>query len=75
MGAADEDGHRPLSPQELACLKQLAVGRTNKEIARELGLSPATVATYLKCLFQKLGVDNRCHAVAVALRRGLIDGH
>lgn len=72
--AGERDGpRRNLSSQELACLNLLLAGQTNKEVARALGLSPATVASYLKSVYRKLGTQSRTHAVAVAIREGIID--
>ncbi|GGE12313.1 hypothetical protein GCM10011390_34340 [Aureimonas endophytica] len=73
MDEAQGGGRRKLSAQELACLKLLVMGRTNKEMARDLGLSPATVASYLQSVYQKLGSQNRTHAIALAIRAGIID--
>lgn len=62
-----------LSPRELEVLRQVALGRSNREIARELVVSEATVKTHLVHAFGKLGVDNRTAAVAAARRTGLLD--
>ena len=43
------------------------------EIAERLGLSRATVRTHLQHLYEKLGVSDRAAAVAVAMRRGLLE--
>ncbi|KQT64174.1 MULTISPECIES: response regulator transcription factor [unclassified Aureimonas] len=72
MGGERDGTRRSLSSQELACLELLMAGKTNKEIARVLDLSPATVASYLKSVYRKLGTQSRTHAVAVAIREGLI---
>jgi two-component system NarL family response regulator len=61
-----------LTPRELATLRQMADGRSNKEIAGELGISERTVKTHLGHLFEKLGVTSRTEAVKVAARRGLV---
>ncbi|MFQ5555449.1 MAG: response regulator [Acidimicrobiia bacterium] len=69
-----EAGSSPeLSPREREVLGLVARGLENKQIARELGLSEATVKTYLKSVFERLEVRTRAEAVAVALREGLID--
>jgi DNA-binding NarL/FixJ family response regulator len=66
---ADDD----LSEREVAVLRQVAVGKANKEIARALSLSEETVKAHLKSIFAKLDVADRTHAVTVAARRGIID--
>ncbi|GGL26446.1 MULTISPECIES: response regulator [Caulobacter] len=65
-----EDG---LSEREVTVLQLVAVGKANKEIARDLGISEETVKGYLKGVFTKLGVSDRTHAVTVAARRGIIE--
>jgi two-component system, NarL family, response regulator LiaR len=55
-----------LTGQELKVLEQLAAGRSNKEIARALGLSPNTVKTHLANLFAKLEVRRRTQAIGRA---------
>ena len=61
-----------LTPRELATLRSMAQGRSNKEVATELGISERTVKTHLGHLFQKLGVTSRTEAVRVATHRGLV---
>ncbi len=61
-----------LTARELEVLQLLAFGRTNKDIAEELALSPDTVKTHLTHIFDKLGASDRTAAVAEALRRHLI---
>jgi DNA-binding NarL/FixJ family response regulator len=61
-----------LTPRELAALRLMADGRSNKEIANALGISERTVKTQLGHLFEKLGVTSRTEAVKVASRRGLV---
>jgi len=61
-----------LSAREIEVLELVALGRTNKEIARILHLSEATVKTHLVHSFSKLGVEARTEAVTVALDRGII---
>jgi DNA-binding NarL/FixJ family response regulator len=60
------------TPRELSTLRLLAVGQSNKEIARTLGISERTVKTHLSHLFEKLGVTSRTEAVRIATRRGLV---
>ena len=61
-----------LTPRELATLRLIADGRSNKEIGNELGISERTVKTHLGHLFEKLGVTSRTEAVKIATRRGLV---
>jgi two-component system NarL family response regulator len=61
-----------LTPRELTALKRMADGKSNKEIAAELGISDRTVKTHLGHLFEKLGVTSRTEAIKVASRRGLV---
>ena len=61
-----------LTPRELSTLRLMADGRTNKEIAGDLGITERTVKTHLGHLFEKLGVTTRTEAVRVATRRGLV---
>ena len=69
---ATESGDTLLSPRERRVLDLLAQGRSNKEIARELGVSANTVKTHLANLYAKLGARRRTEAVAVARRSGVI---
>lgn len=56
-----------LAPRELEVLERLAVGRRNREIARELGISENTVKFHVSRIFRKLGVTSRAQAAAVVL--------
>ena len=62
-----------LSPREQQVLQLIADGSENKQIARELGLSEATVKTYIRGVFERLDVSSRAEAVAVGLRFGVIE--
>lgn len=62
-----------LSPRELEVLQLVADGLENKQIARRLGVSEATVKTYLKSVFTALGVNGRAEAAAMGLRLGIIE--
>ena len=61
-----------LTARELEVLQLLAFGRTNREIAEELELSPDTVKTHLTHIFEKLGVEDRTQAAMAAVKRGII---
>jgi len=60
-----------LTRRETQMLDFLATGKSNKEIARDLGLSPNTVKTHLANLYEKLGVRNRTQAVTEATKLSL----
>jgi len=62
-----------LSPREQQVLQLIANGSENKQVARELGISEATVKTYLRGIFERLDVSSRAEAVAVGLRIGAIE--
>ncbi|CAL9299122.1 response regulator [Streptomyces sp. NPDC050585] len=61
-----------LSAREREVLELVAKGRSNREIARELFISEATVKTHLTHLYAKLGVKDRAAAVATAYDRGIL---
>jgi DNA-binding CsgD family transcriptional regulator len=56
-----------LSPREIEIAAEVAQGRSNKEIARALGISTHTVSTHLRRAFRKLGVATRTAFVVAAL--------
>lgn len=64
-----------LTQRELLVLRLLARGMSNKEIASALNLSPRTVQSHLASIFSKLGATSRTEAVAIALRKNLVDGN
>ncbi|NKF23026.1 response regulator transcription factor [Solimonas marina] len=61
-----------LSLREIDVLGRVAVGNTNREVARQLGISEETVKAHLKNLFAKLSAKDRTHAVMLALKRGIL---
>jgi non-specific serine/threonine protein kinase len=61
-----------LTPREFEVLGLLVEGRTNPEIAHQLFISPRTVSVHVTHILEKLGVENRSAAVALALRSGLV---
>jgi DNA-binding NarL/FixJ family response regulator len=66
-------GKGGVTVRDVQVLELLSNGKSNKEIAFALGISDETVKSHLKRLFEKLGVSDRTEAVALALRRHLID--
>jgi DNA-binding NarL/FixJ family response regulator len=61
-----------LTPRELAVLRLVAAGQSNRQIADSLGITERTVKFHVTAIFNKLGADNRAQAVALAGRRGLL---
>jgi DNA-binding NarL/FixJ family response regulator len=61
-----------LTPRERDILTHLAQGLPNREIARTLFISEATVKTHLRRIYDKLGVDTRAGAVSVAKEQRLV---
>jgi LuxR family transcriptional regulator len=62
-----------LSDGEVLCMRLASLGMTSEEISRHSDYAVDTVNTYMKTAIRKLGASNRLHAVAEALRRGLIE--
>lgn len=62
-----------LTPRMRQVLALMAEGKTNREIAYELGLSPFTVKNYIERIFERLGAMDRVQAVSKGLRQGIID--
>ncbi len=61
-----------LSNREREILKLIAQGCSNQEIAHQLYLSLGTVKSYVRMILNKLSVDDRVQAAAIAVRQGLI---
>lgn len=61
-----------LTVRELAVLRQIVSGRSNKQIATALAISEGTVKTHVKSILAKLDVADRTEAAVAALRRGLV---
>ncbi|MDW8233832.1 MAG: response regulator transcription factor [Roseiflexaceae bacterium] len=64
----------PLTPREQQVLRLLMQGKTNREIARELIISPGTVKVHVEHIIAKLGVSDRTQAAVRALELGLVRG-
>jgi DNA-binding NarL/FixJ family response regulator len=68
--AASADlSHYQLTPRELEVLAWIARGKTNRDIAEILGMSPRTVNKHLEHIFVKLGVETRAAAAALVASR------
>lgn len=70
--AKKADSRERLTEREQSVLQELALGRATREIANSLVVSEETVKTHLAHIYQKLGVNDRVQAVALALRQGLV---
>ncbi|UEG89243.1 helix-turn-helix transcriptional regulator [Streptomyces lydicus] len=67
------DARRPggLSPRELQVLAELTTGRTNREVAERLYMTPRTVGTHIEHILAKLDLPNRAAAAARAAAWGI----
>jgi DNA-binding CsgD family transcriptional regulator len=61
-----------ISPRELTVLAELAAGRSNKEIAQRLEVSPNTVKTHVAQVYRKLGAQRRTDAINRARELGIL---
>ncbi len=61
-----------LTPRETDVLRQVVAGRSNKQVAIELGISPGTVRIHVSNILAKLGVSNRTAAALLAVDRRLV---
>ena len=69
---AEHMGAEDLTSRELDVLRLIRDGHRNKQIADELNISETTVNFHIKNLVDKLGANDRTHAVTIAVRRGLL---
>jgi len=67
-----QDDHL-LTASEKVILKEIALGKTTKEIAAEKNLSFHTINSHRKNIFRKLGVNNAHEATRYAMRAGIVD--
>ena len=81
LDLAAPSGQRPpqltaglnVTPREAEVLEQLAIGRTNRQIAEALFISEKTASVHVTNLLRKLGVTSRIEAAAIAQRAGRTD--
>ena len=69
---AEHLGEETLSPRELEVLQLIRDGSRNKQIADRLSISENTVNFHIRNIVDKLGANDRTHAVTIAVRRGLL---
>jgi len=72
LALGSSQARQQLSARELEILQLISEGLTNKEIAIRLCVSTETVKSHACALFSKLDANSRAHAVAIALRQGLL---
>jgi HD-GYP domain-containing protein (c-di-GMP phosphodiesterase class II) len=65
-------GPAGLTPREVEVLALLASGRTNRQVARALGVSPKTVGNHVEHIYTKTGVGTRAAATLFAMEHGLV---
>lgn len=65
-----QDAPLEVTQRELEVLQAAATGERNKEIAHRLGISSRTVKAHLTSVYNKLGVDSRAAAIAIAAQKG-----
>ena len=69
---AEHFGEEDLTPRELEVLRLIRDGCKNKQIADQLSIAENTVNFHIKNIVDKLGANDRTHAVTIAVRRGLL---
>jgi DNA-binding NarL/FixJ family response regulator len=70
---AEHLGDQQLTSREVDVLRLIRDGHRNKQIADQLAIAETTVNFHIKNLVDKLGANDRTHAVTIAVRRGLIE--
>ena len=70
---ARHTGEDQLTARELDILKLIAKGNANKEIAAQLSIAEDTVKSHVGNILEKLGANDRTHAVTIGLKRGIIE--
>jgi DNA-binding NarL/FixJ family response regulator len=70
---AAQTGEDLLTPREIDVLRLIAGGNANKQIAAQLSITEETVKSRVKNILDKLGANDRTHAVTIAAKRGIIE--
>lgn len=70
---AEHHADDALTEREIDVLRQVASGNASKIIADKLEISEETVKSHMRKILSKLGVNDRTHAVSVALERSIIE--
>jgi len=69
---AEHISDEALTDREIEVLSQIALGSRNRDIAEKLFITEGTVKVHIKHIMQRLGASDRTQAVAIGLRRGII---
>ncbi|MCK5162130.1 MAG: response regulator transcription factor [Desulfobacula sp.] len=72
LSCEDTEKRQALSHRELQIIVLLVEGKSNKEIAQTIHISPDTVKSHLKNIYRKLGVHNRSQAAKVSIQEGIV---
>src|SRR5215470_4351539 len=70
---AEHLGDESLTEREIEVLRHIAGGNRNRDIAERLFISEETVKVHIKHIMEKLGATDRTQAIAIAVRRGIIE--
>lgn len=70
---AEYTGEEGLTLKEIEVLRLIAAGNANKNIAAQLSITEETVKSRVKNILDKLGANDRTHAVTIGLKRGIIE--
>jgi DNA-binding NarL/FixJ family response regulator len=70
---AERGGNNILTEREVEVLRLIQHGAKNKEIAKQLNISEATVNFHIKNIVGRLQANDRTHAVTIAIRRGILE--
>jgi len=72
VAGAQPPAHKSLSKRQLAILRLLKHGYNNAEISQMLEISPNTVKTHVRMMYDRIGAKNRLDCLAIAERLGLL---
>lgn len=72
MRPGSREGGNPLTSREMQVLRHIALGLSNKEVARNLSISIETVKEHVQNILRKIPVTDRTQAAVWALRKGIV---
>jgi len=70
---AEHFGDEALTVREIDVLRHISGGNRNRDMAERLFISEETVKVHVKHIMEKLGASDRTQAVAIAIRRGIVE--